>query len=205
MPPSAVPPRGRRTGLIALIAAVVVLGGGGGALAYVLTRSSSPAAGSPHSTPSASPSPSPSPSPASGVAYTDPQGRWTATFAGTPSYHSTTTSTAGGPVPYMYAEYTGPDADQVVGVLLLPAGSTFDLAKGLTGLASSESGTVVSSQTGTFDGFASLEGVVNIPSGVLKCQVVRVGLVIYLFGTVGPVNPPSDYAAFVASIRLTPH
>lgn len=64
---------------------------------------------------------------------------------------------------------------------------------------------MVSSQTGTFDGFASLEGVVDIPSGVLKCQVVRVGLVIYLFGTVGPVNPPADYAGFVASIHLTPH
>jgi hypothetical protein len=126
MPPSAVPPGGRRTGLIALIVAVVVLGGGGGALAYVLTRSSSPAAGAPHSTPV----PSPSVSPASGVAYTDPQGRWTATFAGTPSYHSTTEQTAGGPIPYMYAEYTGPDSDQVVGVLLLPAGSTFDLARG---------------------------------------------------------------------------
>ncbi len=105
----------------------------------------------------------------------------------------------------MYAEYSGFDVDQIVGVLLLPTGSSFDLAKGLEGVASSGGGTVTSSTPGTFQTFASLEGVVTLPTGVLKCEVVKVGPVIYIFGTVGPVNPPTDYAKFVASVSLTPH
>ena len=147
------------------------------------------------------------PTPTSGVAYTDPHTRWSATFAGPPLYHETTTSTALGPIPYLYAEYTGFNVDQVVGVFLLPAGSSFDLQRGIEGLATAANGTLTTTTPGTFQGFPSLEGVVSVHNagGVLKCQTVKVGDVIYLFGTTGPVDPPSDYAAFVASIHLSPH
>jgi len=37
------------------------------------------------------------------------------------------------------------DVDQVIGVLLLPAGSTYDLEKGLHSVADSAKGTVISS------------------------------------------------------------
>jgi hypothetical protein len=139
------------------------------------------------------------------VVYKDPQGRWSATFEGTPKYTNTTESTAEGRVPYMVAEYASFDVDEFVGVLLAPVSSTYNFTKGVDGVASSIGGTVVSVVSGPFRGYSSAEGVISAAIGVMKCRIVRVGAVVYIMGTVGPVNPPADYASFIASVTLTPH
>lgn len=151
------------------------------------------------------PTPAPAPTTTSAVHYTDPQRRWTATFAGQPKYTATTEVSPEGNLPYLYAEYASFDVDQLVAVLLLKPASTFDLTAALNGLATGFSGSVVSNVSGTFRGYKSVEGVISASIGYIKCRVVRAGAVIYIIGTVGPVNPPSDYAGFVASVRLTPH
>jgi hypothetical protein len=151
------------------------------------------------------PTPAPAPTKTSVVHYTDPQRRWSATFAGQPKYTATTEVSPEGNLPYLYAEYASFDVDQLVAVLLLKPASTFDLTAALNGLATGFSGSVVSNVSGTFRGYKSVEGVISASIGYIKCRVVRAGAVIYIIGTVGPVNPPSDYAGFVASVRLTPH
>jgi hypothetical protein len=152
------------------------------------------------------PTPAPNPAKTTGaVHYTDPQRRWSATFAGQPKYTATTEASPEGNLPYLYAEYASFDVDQLVAVLLIKPASTFDLTAALNSLATGFSGTVVSYTSGTFRGYKSIEGVISATIGYIKCRIVRAGAVVYIIATVGPVNPPSDYAGFVATVRLTPH
>ncbi len=150
--------------------------------------------------------PSAAPAPvATTVVYKDPQGRWTATFAGTPTYKSTMASSPEGTLPYMYAEYSGADVDQLVSVLLIRPGSSYDLAGGFKAIAKALGGTVVSLVADTFRGYRSVEGVFSTGTGFYELRMVAAGAVIYSLGTYGPVNPPADYAAFMAAVKLTPH
>lgn len=200
----------RRTGLIAVIAGLIVLIAGGSAAGFLLTR---PAAGRTGTTTSggsgggvgthtAVGTPATS---AGTVSYTDPDQYYTAQFASEPTYHSTSQTSPVGNVPYRYAEYVGPDVDQLVGVLVFSPGTSFDPAKGLQGIASAGNGSVVSSTPSTFQGYPSLEGVINLQGDYLKVQIVHVGNLAYIIGTAGPVNPPSDYARFIAAVHITPH
>lgn len=196
-----------------MIAGLIVLIAGGSAAGFLLTR---PAAGRAGPTTSggsggavgsqtASGTPT-TPAPAGGtVAYTDPDRYYTAQFASTPTYHSTTQTSPVGDVPYRYAEYVGPDVDQLVGVLVFSPGTSFDTTKGLQGIASAGNGSVVSSAPSTFQGYPSLEGVINLQGDYLKVQIVHVGNLAYIIGTAGPVNPPTDYARFIAAVHVTPH
>ncbi|MGH7749954.1 MAG: hypothetical protein ACREQ5_35070, partial [Candidatus Dormibacteria bacterium] len=102
-------------------------------------------------------------------------------------------------------EYVGPDVDQLVGVLVFSPGTTFDTTKGLQGIASAGNGSVISSAPSTFQGYPSLEGVINLQGDYLKVQIVHVGNLAYIIGTAGPVNPPSDYTRFIAAVHITPH
>lgn len=205
------PPAPRRSRRGVLIAAIVVLvallAGGGGTAALLLTRSH--ATPTP-TTPSASTAPSTSLEPttapiANGVAYTDPDKYWSARFDGTPTYHTAQQSTPVGQVPYLYAEFVGPGVDQVVGVLVFSPGTGFDAQKGLQGIADSSGGTVVSSSAATFQGYPSLQGLINLAGDYLKVQLVHVGNLAYIMGTAGAANPPSDFERFVATVRLAPH
>ena len=207
------PPRRRRTGLIALIVGLIVLIAGGGTAGVLLTRSTASKAGPPASGSSSSgrahPTASgtqatPQPRPRT-VSYTDPDQYYTARFDREPTYHATSQSSPVGNVPYRYAEYVGPDVDQLVGVLLFSPGTSFDTTKGLQGIASAGSGSVISSAPSTFQGYPSLEGVINLQGDYLKVQMVHVGNLAYIIGTAGPVNPPSDYGRFIAAVHITPH
>ncbi|MBV8529150.1 MAG: hypothetical protein JOZ75_12620 [Candidatus Dormibacteraeota bacterium] len=182
-------PLRRRRWLIPLVAGLIVLIAGGGAIGVLLTR-----ANATRSTPGAKT-----------VAYTDPDGYYTAQFDSEPGYHATTQTTPIGSVPYRYAEYVDSGVDQLVGVLVFTPGASFDTAKGLQGMASAGNGSVVSSQVSTFQGYPSTEGVINLTGTYLKVQIVHVGNVAYIIGTAGPVNPPTDYARFIASVHITPH
>lgn len=207
------PPRRRPTGLIALIVGLIVLIAGGSTAGVLLTRSTASNAG-----PTASARPSggganptasarqatPEPTPRT-VSYTDPDHYYTAQFDNEPKYHATSQSSPVGNVPYRYAEYVGPDVDQLVGVLLFSPGTSFDTTKGLQGIASAGSGSIISSAPSTFQGYPSLEGVINLQGDYLKVQIVHVGNLAYIVGTAGPVNPPSDYARFIAAVHITPH
>ena len=201
------PPRRRRTWLIALIAVLVVLIGGGAAAAgLLLTRTTGSKAGpTAPANPSASAAQAtPQPTPST-VSYTDPDQYYTAQFDNEPKYHATSQTSPVGNVPYRYAEYVGPDVDQLVGVLVFSPGTTFDTTKGLEGIASAGSGSVISSAPSTFQGYPSLEGVINLQGDYLKVQIVHVGNLAYIIGTAGPVNPPSDYGRFLAAVHITPH
>jgi len=199
----------RRTGLIAVIAGLIVLIAGGSAAGFLLTR---PAAGKAGPTaPSGSgggagtQTAAGTPAAAGTVTYTDPDQYYTAHFASEPTYHATSQTSPVGNVPYRYAEYVGPDVDQLVGVLVFSPGTSFDTTKGLQGIASAGNGSVVSSTPSTFQGYPSLEGVINLQGDYLKVQIVHVGNLAYIIGTAGPVNPPSDYARFIAAVHITPH
>src|SRR5207237_3550014 len=97
-PPHPVAPPRRRTGLIAaIVGGIVLLVAAGVVVGLLVIGHTTTSPGRPGAGSSATPS-------QSGVAYTDPQGRYSAVFAGRPAYHDTTTSTANGDVPYMYAE-----------------------------------------------------------------------------------------------------
>jgi hypothetical protein len=152
----------------------------------------------------AAPTPTPVATPGP-VLYRDPQGRWTATFPGTPQYTATSEPTAEGNVPYLFAEYVSFDVDEFVGDWLLKPGSTFDLSKAFTGVATGLKGTVVSGVSKEFRGYQAYEGVVSSTAGYLKAWLIRAGAVVYVIATVGPDNPPSDFAGFVNSVKLTPH
>jgi hypothetical protein len=168
-----------------LAGAIVVAG----VAAFLLTRGGSSNAGLPSGS----------------VAYHDPGGYFSATFEGTPLYHDTTQSTPEGPLPYKYAEYAANGVDESIGVLILPAGSSFDLNKGLQGVATGVGGDVVSSSATSFQGYQSLFGVISLSSGYLDTEVIDAGQDIYIFGTVGQNTPPPDYSAFAGSVHLTPH
>ena len=202
------PSHGRRVRLIVVIAALIVLIGGGGAAGILLTR---PSASKATHTGAASPSASgaevsatPAPTPNT-VSYDDPDQYYTAQFSKAPAYHSTTQASPAGNVPYRYAEYIGPDVDQLVGVLVFTPGTGFDTQKGLQGIAAAGKGSVVSSAPSTFQGYPSLEGVISLQGDYLKVQIVHVGNLAYIIGTAGPVNPPSDFAGFIAGVHITPH
>ena len=187
------PPRRRRTRLIAVIVVLIVLIVGGSAAGLLLTRLANgkvPAAGVP---------------PPSTVSYTDPNQYYTAVFDREPKYHSTSQTSAAGTVPYLYAEYVGPDVDQLVGVLVFTPGTAFDTTRGLEGIATAGGGSMVSSAPSTFQGYPSREGVIDLQGEFLKVQLVHVGNLAYIIGTAGPVNPPSDYARFIAAVHITPH
>lgn len=199
----------RRTGLIAVIAGLIVLIAGGSAAGFLLTR---PAAGKAGPTitggsggGAATQTAVGTPTAAGTVSYTDPEQYYTAHFASEPTYHATSQTSPVGNVPYRYAEYVGPDVDQLVGVLVFSPGTSFDTTKGLQGIASAGNGSVVSSTPSTFQGYPSLEGVINLQGDYLKVQIVHVGNLAYIIGTAGPVNPPSDYARFIAAVHITPH
>lgn len=193
----------RRTGLIAVIAGLIVLIAGGSAAGFLLTR---PASGRAGPTTSGTSGGGVGTHTAAGtVSYTDPDQYYTAQFASEPTYHATSQTSPVGNVPYRYAEYVGPDVDQLVGVLVFSPGTSFDTAKGLQGIASAGNGSVVSSTPSTFQGYPSLEGVINLQGDYLKVQIVHVGNLAYIIGTAGPVNPPSDYARFIAAVHITPH
>jgi hypothetical protein len=66
-------------------------------------------------------------------------------------------------------------------------------------------GTVVSLVSDTFRGYRSVEGVFSTGSGFYELRMVAADAVIYSLGTYGPVNPPADYAALMAAVKLTPH
>ncbi|MGH7686282.1 MAG: hypothetical protein ACREN2_05635 [Candidatus Dormibacteria bacterium] len=190
--------RKRRWLIVLAVVVVVVLLGGGGTAAFLLTRPSVATVG-----PQTSPRPSGS---GTTAAYTDPNHYYTAQFDGAPVYHSTQQSTSAvGNVPYLYAEYIGPDVDQLVGVLVFDPGTTFDAQKGLQGIATQAHGSVVSSTPSTFQTFPSLEGVITLSGEYLKVQLVHTGNLAYVIGTAGPVNPPTDYQRFIASVHVTPH
>ena len=205
------PPRRRRTGLIALIAALIVLIAGGSAAGLLLTRPTAHKAGPTASGGSGGGNPTASgaqatqqPTPST-VSYTDPDQYYTAQFDNEPKYHATSQTSPVGNVPYRYAEYVGPDVDQLVGVLVFSPGTSFDTTKGLQGIASAGSGSVISSTPSTFQGYPSLEGVINLQGDYLKVQIVHVGNLAYIIGTAGPMNPPSDYGRFIAAVHITPH
>lgn len=203
----------RRTWLVALVAGLIVLIAGGGTAGVLLTRSaahrSGPTAsagsggGVGHPTASAAQG-TPAPTPST-VSYTDPDQYYTAQFDNEPKYHATSQTSPVGNVPYRYAEYVGADVDQLVGVLVFSPGTSFDTTKGLQGIASAGSGSVIASAPSTFQGYPSLEGVINLQGDYLKVQIVHVGNLAYIIGTAGPVNPPSDYARFIAAVHITPH
>ena len=202
------PSRGRRVGLTFVIVGVIVLVVGGSAAGFLLTRSTgSKASHLGATTPSASAaevSPTPAQTPNT-VSYTDPDAYYTAQFSKAPAYHSTTQASPVGNVPYRYAEYIGPDVDQLVGVLVFAPGTGFDTQKGLQGIATAGKGSVISSAPSTFQGYPSLEGVISLQGDYLKVQIVHVGNLAYIIWTAGPVNPPSDYAGFIAGVHITPH
>jgi hypothetical protein len=152
----------------------------------------------------AAPTPTAVPSPAP-VLYHDPQGRWSAVFPLTPTYTATSEPTAEGNVPYLFAEYVSFDVDEFVGDWLLKPESTFNLSAAFSGIAKGLSGTVVSGASKEFRGYQAYEGVVLSTAGYLKAWLVRSGAVVYVIATVGPDNPPSDFAGFVNSVKLTPH
>jgi hypothetical protein len=141
----------------------------------------------------------------SGVLYTDPQGRWSATFAGQPKYTSTTQSSAQGKIPYLFAEYAAGDVDEFVGVLLIEPLSTFDFTKALQGVATGFNGTVETNVAETFRGYSAVKGVISADTGFFECELVRSGGVVYIMGTAGTDDPPADFAGFLASVTLTPH
>jgi hypothetical protein len=152
----------------------------------------------------AAPTPTPVPQ-AAPVVYHDPQGRWSATFPATPQYTATSEPTVEGNIPYLFAEYVSFDVDEFVGVWLLKPGSTFSLSGALNGFATGLHGTVVSGVSKEFRGYQAEEGVVSSTAGYVKTWLVRAGAVVYVIATVGPDNPPSDFAGFVNSVKLTPH
>jgi hypothetical protein len=207
------PPRRRRTWLIALVVGLIVLIAGGGTAGVLLTRATGTNAGPTTSGSSGGGGAHPTASAAhataeptlSTVSYTDPDQYYTAQFANEPKYHSTSQTSPAGNVPYRYAEYVGPDVDQLVGVLVFSPGTSFDTTKGLQGIASAGSGSVISSTPSTFQGYPSLEGVIDLQGDYLKVQIVHVGNLAYIIGTAGPVNPPSDYGRFIAAVHITPH
>ncbi len=141
----------------------------------------------------------------SGVLYTDPQGRWSATFAGEPKYTSTTQNSAQGKIPYLFAEYAAGDVDQFVGVLLIEPLSTFDFSKALQGVATGFNGTVETNEPETFRGYGAVKGVISARTGFFECELVRSGGVVYIMGTAGTDDPPADFAGFLASVTLMPH
>ena len=197
--------RKRRWLIVTAIVAVVVLLGGGGTAAFLLTRPNV-ATVAPPSSPGPSTSPGGTAPATHGTVYTDPERYYTAQFDGPPTYHSTQQSTSTvGNVPYLYAEYIGPDVDQLVGVLVFDPGTTFDAQRGLQGIANAAHGSVVSSTPSTFQAIPSLEGVITLSGEYLKVQLVHTGNLAYVIGTAGPVNPPSDYQRFIASVHITPH
>ncbi len=139
-------------------------------------------------------------------AYVPPDSLWKATFTGTPKYTTTTVpSASGSTIPYAYAEYANANHDQFVGVLTLPAGTTFSLKAGIDGIVSRSNGTLVSSSPTTFQGLPSYDGTISVGTEFIACRAVRSGNYVYVFGAAGIVNPPSDFAAFAASVKLTPH
>jgi len=137
--------------------------------------------------------------------YSDPQARWSATFAGPPVYTATTVQSPAGTIPYLYAEYASPGIDQLVGVYLLKRGTTYDLAKAIDGIATGFSGKMISQSLGNFRGDSSILGVVSTSIGFIKVRIVRTSTVVYIISTLGQTNPPSDFAGFIAGVRLTPH
>jgi hypothetical protein len=141
----------------------------------------------------------------SGVIYTDPQGRWSATFAGKPKYISTTQASGQGKIPYLFAEYAAGDVDQFVGVLLIEPLSTFDFTKALQGVATGFSGTIETNVPETFRGYSAVKGVISAGTGFFECELVHSGGVVYIMGTAGTDDPPADFAGFLASVTLTPH
>ena len=157
--------------------------------------------------PSSTPNPTPT---ATGVPtsfhYTDPQGRWSATFAGPPVYQATTEQAANGSsVPYLYAEYASVGVDQLVSVLLIGSNATFDFTAALNGVATAASGTVISHSLGRFRGYSSIVGIISAPIGFIEYRIVRIGGVVYSISTLGSKNPPPDFARFIAGVKLTPH
>ena len=157
--------------------------------------------------PSSTPNPTPT---ATGVPtsfhYTDPQGRWSATFAGPPVYQATTEQAANGSsVPYLYAEYASVGVDQLVSVLLIGSSATFDFTAALNGVATAASGTVISHSLGRFRGYSSIVGIISAPIGFIEYRIVRIGGVVYSISTLGSKNPPPDFARFIAGVKLTPH
>ena len=157
--------------------------------------------------PSSTPNPTPT---ATGVPtsfhYTDPQGRWSATFAGPPVYQATTERAANGSsVPYLYAEYASVGVDQLVSVVLIGSNGTFDFTAALNGVATGASGTVIFRSLGRFRGYSSIVGIISSPIGFIEYRMVRIGGVVYSISTLGSKNPPPDFAPFIAGVKLTPH
>jgi hypothetical protein len=138
------------------------------------------------------------------VRYTDPQGKFAASYSGEPTPGSKTQSSPAGQIPYTYAEYIGSGRDQTAGYFSLPAGATYDLHNGLEGAASGAGGTLVSEKRGQFQGFPSDTGVISYSGGFLEVSVVQAHTTVYIFGVTGTGNPPSSYPAFAALVSLTP-
>ena len=159
------------------------------------------------SAPSSTPRPSPTPAaiPTS-FHYTDPQGRWSATFAGPPAYTTTTApSSSGMSIPYQLAEYASVSIDEWVGVLVVGSSASIDLSGTLNEDATAVSGKVLSHTSGRFRGYSSVLGVISASVGFIELRLVRVGGVVYEIGTLERTNPPPDFAGFIAGVRLTPH
>ena len=151
------------------------------------------------------PSPTPTAIPTS-FHYTDPQARWSATFAGPPAYTTTTAhSSTSKAVPYQLAEYASVTIDQWVGVLLVGSSASIDLTGTLSEDATAVSGTVLSHTSGRFRGYSSALGIISATAGFIELRLVRVGGVVYEIGTLERTNPPPDFAGFIAGVRLTPH
>jgi hypothetical protein len=138
------------------------------------------------------------------VRYTDPQGKFTASYSGQPTPGNKTQSSPAGRIPYTYAEYIGFGVDQTAGYFTLPVGATYDLHNGLEGAAGGAGGTLLSETRGRFQGFPSDTGVISYSAGYLEVSVVKAGTTVYIFGVTGTDNPPNSFPAFEALITLTP-
>jgi hypothetical protein len=135
--------------------------------------------------------------------YQDPDGHYNVTFRGQPTY--TVTPASGNiPIPFKTAEYVAIGGiDEFVIVYESQTGTHWDLKKGFDGLTQGASGAVVSSNSGTFQSYPSLEGVASTSSGFMQCRLIEASPGMYVVCASGPTNPAPDFASFSASFKLT--
>ncbi|MBJ7608201.1 MAG: hypothetical protein JF887_02060 [Candidatus Dormibacteraeota bacterium] len=198
-----------------LAAVVAVLLVGGTTTAVLLAGRHNPAPRPPPAavhtpTPTATPIP-PTPLPTAdtsggSVAFTDPDGNFSASFSSAPVKDSTSTPVNGQQLTYVqFTNLVNPDVVEVVAYADYPPSIPDNtpnviLSAGIQSAVTHVNGTILSKMFATVQGFPSVDAIVSVPasgsspSGFLGARLILAGHTVFEVLSTGLDNPPAGFA-----------
>lgn len=151
------------------------------------------------------------------VAFTDPDGNFSASFSGAPVKDTSSTPVNGQQLTYVqFTNLVNIDVVEVVAYADYPPSIPVDtpnviLSAGIQSAATHVNGTILSKTFATVQGFPSVDALVSVPAsgsspnGYLGARLILAGHTVFEVLSTGLDNPPAGFAPLSASLTILKH